>query len=192
MNRSRSLIILVVLLIIVSSPLPAESAFSGTRVWVSYLGELGTHQGVAIGAQFPLVASERYELSAGPVLGFYVHPRNHIGLYLDAELENRFVFPSGLFLTIGANAGYFHSWLSGDGVYVRDGAGDIARTADWGRPYAKTGGSLGVGWDFARSQTAPILVFTRLDLFARYPFNDSVLPQAALLAGAAYQTGGEE
>jgi len=164
--------------------------FGGAEVWVAYLGEFGTHPGIAAGARFLLFDGERYELSAGPVIGLYVHPRNHIGLFVDGEIENRLVLPSGLFFTLGAGAGYYHTRLAGDGVYSRASDGSIARTFDWGRPHLKAGGSLGLGWDFAQTAAAPLEIFSRVDIFAQYPFNNAVLPHAAILAGAAYGFGG--
>jgi hypothetical protein len=182
----------VVILAAVSVSAHAQSSASGPRIWVGYYGELATHPGIAVGAQFRLVDAGWYELTAGPVLGFYFHPRNNVSLFLDADLENRFVLPSGLYFTVGANAGYLHSWLAGDGVYSRGDDGSVDEVRDWGRPYAKTGGSLGLGWDLSRTGAAPLSIFARLDVFAQYPFNDSILPHAAVLAGAAYQTGGAE
>ena len=121
-----------------------------------------------------------------------MHPRNHTALFLDAELSARLQLPGGLYFDLGAGAGYYHTWLGGEELYVRGDGGTVATATDWGRPGLKAGASGGFGWDLRPASGHPLELFGRIDLFIQYPFNNSVLPHAAFLAGAAYAIRGAE
>ena len=170
----------------------ASTSRTGPGLSFAYFGELVTHPGFAAGAKFSLFDGSWYDLTVGPTVGFYVHPRNHSGLFIDGELENRFTAAFGLFGTLGVAAGYYHTWLGGDGVYVRGDDGLVQKKFDWGRPHLKTGLSLGFGWDFEKNNLGPLRVFTRLDAFGQAPFNHAILPHVALQVGAVYRFGGSQ
>ena len=181
---------LVAIAIATAQPAAAAVPRGGPDVSLAYFGETIAHPVLAGGPKFSLVDRRWFDLTLGPVLGLYVHPRNHTGLFLDAELESRFTTPVGFFLSVGAAVGYIRTWLGGDAVYERDQAGGVREGADWGRSHLKVGMSFGLGWDFANNDLWPLRAFVRLDAFGRTPVNNAFLPQLALQVGAVWRFGG--
>ena len=164
---------------------------SGFELSAAYFGELATHPGGIVAVKYSVVDGDWIDILVGPAIGLYVHPRNHIGLFLDAEAEMFLTAPFGLFVSLGVSAGYYHTLLAAE-VYDRDTGGTVSSAIDWGRPHAKSGVSLGLGWDLEKGAAIPLRFFTRVDVFAQYPFNNDLLPHAAIQLGFAHRIGGSK
>jgi hypothetical protein len=116
-------------------------------------------------------------------IGGYVHRRNHTGLFSEVQLGQRFNFRSGLLLEQYIGLGYLHAFLNGGNVYQVSDNGSVGKIANKGRSHLMPSLSLGLGWNVARSQQLPLLLFVRPKAFWQYPFNGYALPHIALQAG---------
>ena len=153
---------------------------------LAYYGETLSHPGVMLGAVFLPVHSPSYRhaLLVRPQLGWYLHPHNHHGLFVDAELGYRFRADrkaKGFTTNVQAGLGYHHSFVTGL-VYTREGDEILARR-DRGRPTFMPSGSLGLGYDLSARALAPVEPFVQLQMFGRYPFNGYTLFGFAVQVG---------
>ena len=149
---------------------------------LGYFGETITHPGATSGVEYYILENSWYRLFLGGNLGGYVHIRNHIGLFVDAEIGNRFTAPFGLFGEILTGVGYLHTWPQGI-IFERDADGGIREANNLGYPHLMPTLSLGFGWDFSRNDLPPVAYFIRLNAFGEYPFNGYLLPHVALQTG---------
>ena len=119
-------------------------------------------------------------------IGTYVHQRNHTGLFLSGGLNWRYTFSSGYSPEIGIGLGYLHTWAHGGPVYVFDDGGNVSvkRTA---QPNFMPSVKLGFfGWDLRQKTNIPMRINADIVVFGRYPYNNYMLPHAALKIGATY------
>lgn len=148
----------------------------------SYFGEMITHPGFSLGYENTFFRGFNYTVS----IGTYVHQRNHTGLFLNAGINWRHTFPIGYSPEIGIGLGYLHTWPHGGSVYVVDDNGNVSITRG-GRPSFMPTVKLGIlGWDLRKNTNIPMRVNTDVVIFGQYPFNNFILPQAALRVGATY------
>ncbi|WNG33113.1 hypothetical protein F0U61_05400 [Archangium violaceum] len=169
-----------------SSPARAEESPTRLPLTVAYFGETLVHPGLTVGTELSLVRGDVGAVVLTGNLGGYVHPRNHVGLFASAEMGGRLTAPFGLYGELLVGAGYLHSFLQGP-VYEVSRDGSVLPAADAGRPAVMPTASLGLGWDLQRNGVAPLALFTRLTLFGQFPFNQRLLPHAAVQLGVRFQ-----
>ena len=155
----------------------------------AYAGELLTHPGAAVGLTRVLALSRtwsgfRHSLVVTPEVGFYDHPRNHVGAFVDVALGWQLSHRSGARFTAQAAAGYLHTWLAGP-VYTVDDAG-VHKVHDAGRPHLMLALPIELGWRVPCSRERWLSPFLRLTPFARYPYDGTFLPQALVELGIAF------
>jgi hypothetical protein len=155
----------------------AHAAQAAPTMFAGYYGEMVFHPGVFGGVEQPLVCSGRLSLHGVAIADAYVHVRNHVGVGLSAELSGRVALGRGVALELGVGLGYVHTF-AGAPVYEVDDAGAVHRITDFGRPAVRPSVALAVS--FALGATTP---FVRVEGFGQYPFNDHLLPHAALMIG---------
>jgi hypothetical protein len=149
---------------------------------VAYLGEMLTHPGGVVGTEYCVLCSRRGSLFVTANAGAYVHPKNHVGAFVSSELGYRLTFSRGAFVEALAGVGYLHTFVDGD-LYVAGDDGAVQRTRDRGRPAFMPTASIGVGWNAARVDGPPLTPFVRATFFGQYPYNERLLPHAALQVG---------
>lgn len=152
----------------------------------AYFGELLAHPGLVVGAELHPIQRGGFTLVTGLDLGFYVHPRNHAGLFLTPTVAARYTGQSGISTSLVLGVGYLHTWADGT-VYVptEDGrAESIAFDAGW--PHLMPSAGIDVGYDFRRRKVAPLRAFFRLEAFGEYPFNNAFLIHAASRLGVVW------
>ena len=155
----------------------------------AYAGELLTHPGAAVGLTRVLAFSHtwsgfRHALVVTPEVGFYEHPRNHVGAFIDVALGWQLSHRSGARFTAQAGAGYLHTWLAGP-VYTVDDAG-VHEVHDAGRPHLMLALPIEFGWRVPANRERWLSPFLRLMPFARYPYNGTFLPQALVELGVVF------
>jgi len=125
-------------------------------------------------------------LAGALVIGAYIHPRNHVGLFTRFDLINRVTGRAGLVGELVASAGYLASIPHGD-VYGYDEFGDVIVLENITRHKFIVGIGLGSGWDFSKNGGASFIMSARLNTFFEYPFNGYFLPHAAVELGGIYE-----
>ena len=155
-------------------------------VSASYYGELLSHPGMTAGVEIYLYENSWYNNFFAGTLGFYVHPRNHLGVFILPSLGQRFTAFFGLFGELLLGVGYLHTWPQG-AVYERNDAGEIEQVYDSGHPHLMMNLALGFGWDLRKNGLLPLSIFFRIDAFGEYPFNNIILPHVAAQFGAIYR-----
>jgi len=150
---------------------------------VSYFGEMLVHPGIEIDYENTFFKS--FNFTAG--LGAYIHQRNHIGLFVNSGLNWRHTFPIGYSMEFGLGLGYLHTWEHGGDTYAVDDNGNISIKSKYGHPHFMPFVKLGLlGWDFRKKTNIPLRLNADIIVFGQYPFNNYMMPHAALKVGATY------
>jgi hypothetical protein len=161
----------------------AQQKTGRSAVTVGYFGETITHPGFFAGYEHNIMPQSRYQLFLTLTLGGYVHRRNHTGLFSEVGLGQRLNFRSGLLLEQSIGIGYLGTFLNGGPVYEVNDNGAVSKSSNPGRSHLMPSVSLGFGWNVARQEELPLLLFVRPKVFWQYPFNNYALPHLALQAG---------
>jgi len=149
----------------------------------SYFGEVGTRPGIEIGYEYHFYKG--FNLTGS--IGTYVHQRNHTGLFFNGGLNWRHTFPVGYSMEFGIGLGYLHTWEHGGLTYVVDKNGNVSTKTKIGHPHFMPSVKLGLlGWDFRLKTNIPLRINSDLIIFGRYPYNNYMMPHAALKIGATY------
>jgi len=150
---------------------------------VSYFGDTLINPGIEIGYENTFWRSFNYTVS----IGTYVHQRNHTGLFLEAGINWRHTFPIGYSMEFGLGLGYLHTWEHGGDTYVVDDNGNVSVNPKYGHPHFMPSVKLGlIGWDFREKTNIPLRLNADIIIFGQYPFNNYMLPHAALKIGGTY------
>ena len=147
---------------------------------IAYFGELVLHPGMEAELQHPLVHRGRSYAFVAAALGGYYHPRFATGIFLNGKIGYRLALRWGFFLDGRLGVGYLHTFL---GAPVYDSNGNVLPSL--GLPSVMPLASIGIGYSFIRTQTAPS-VFTRIVAFGQYPFNSTILPHLGVVIGIEF------
>ncbi len=151
---------------------------------VGYFGEMFSHPGMMVGAEFTIVGNQNHQLLGTLNVGWYVHRRNYHALFLNSEIGYRYTFNVGFNIHTLLGVGYFHKFADGTIYEVRNDT--LKEVRNTGRPRFMPSFSLGLGWDFRKKTNLPFGLFTRVQVFGEYPDDSFFMPHAALLIGANY------
>jgi hypothetical protein len=145
-------------------------AQSNWQFGVGYFGHTITHPGVVFELSKEITHSEKAALVGGINLGFYNHPRQHTGLFLDLHLGYHRYFSSGFYFEQRIGLGVLQTILNGeDGVYIVDENNQVIETNGWNQPDFMPSVSLGIGWDITHQQEQQTLLWLRPKLFWQTP-----------------------
>ncbi len=158
----------------------------GIELQAAYYGEFITHPGLLLGAAYPFHQAGRHTFSGALQLGAYRHADNYRALFTGLETGYRYAFDAGPYLESTLGVAFQRSFT--DGPLYRRVDGEVQRVDDWGRGVLIPSLSLGFGWDLARNQLPPVKLYTRFQLFGRYPVNGMLIPDFAMIMGVVYQT----
>lgn len=148
---------------------------------LAYFGETAAHPGGMLGTERTVWQSGWHQAVVGANLGGYRHVGNHTGLFTNAEVGYRLMFPSGLSLELNGGLGYLHTILDGT-VYTAGADGTPVISGDWGRPALMPSTALGVGYGLDEGTR----LFARLQVFGQYPYNLATLPHMATQVGVTW------
>ena len=149
----------------------------------SYFGETLLHPGIYLGSEYSI----KNNLVACFGMGTYLHCKHHLGLFISGDLNWRKTFRCGYALNFGIGIGYLHTWPHGGKIYEVNDNGDVERKTNWGNPSLMPSLRLGfLNWDFRQKDIFPCRIFADIVIFGQYPYNDYIMPHAALNLGATY------
>ena len=154
----------------------------------NYFGETVLHGGATVGAEAYLMERGSYKMILAPNIGWYLHPRNHHGAFVDLQWGGRLTADFGLFGDAFLGLGYFHRFPDGD-IYQVEEDGTLDGQANTGNPNLMGSAYLGVGWDLEKNGVAPLNLHLRFGGFGEWPFTatDVILPHFVTQAGLAYK-----
>lgn len=155
----------------------AVSSFAQTltKVGGGYYGQMATHPGFVLEFEKEQVFSEKASIPVRIDLGYYVHKRNHNGLFVDINYGFRRYFKSGLFLEESIGFGVLFSTLNSDGVYAVDDNGTVSEVSRVNQPDLMASITLGIGYDLSRNSDSKNLVWLRPRLVWQFPHKLSSL-----------------
>ncbi len=181
--------------LVCAGPLPpaaAESAPSDEEskpgLSLRYLGKNATHPGASVGLEGYLYDGPVTDLLLAPNVGWYVHTRNHHAGFVDLEFGGRWTVDSGFFVETFLGLGYMQRFPAGE-VYSVDTRGEVHRRRNDGSGAALGSAMLGVGWDFAEIEAAPMNVHLRVGSLGEFPYNHTLLPHLVAQAGVTLRLG---
>ncbi|MFZ1748613.1 MAG: hypothetical protein WAU01_00400 [Saprospiraceae bacterium] len=165
---------------------------------LSYYGNYFIDPGFKIGIERPLFTIQKSRFKKKVKINqhqffntlnfgyFFTKEHNHTW-FLNTELGYRKTKKSGFKTEILLGVGYLRTFLT-DETYDVDRSGNISIIKNAGSNYFMPSISFGVGYDNARNHpNFPMAFSFRPNLFFRYPYNSSVLPQLAVEMNVSYK-----
>ena len=148
-----------------------------------YFGHTASHPGIVLELEFEKMYTEKASLPLRLDAGFYSHPRNHNGLFIDISYGFRRYFRSGLFLEESIGIGVLQSILNSDGVYQVDDNGNVSDASRFNPLDLMPSITLGIGYNLAKDGERQTLVWFRPKIFWQYPHKTSSTFTPAVQAG---------
>jgi hypothetical protein len=195
MTVEKSLICLCLLILLVLNPLKAQQENESLNtVNISYFGNSITRPGLKLGIEYVLTGKTAYiksngksvfrQLTINPNIGFYYHPENHTGLFLNSEFGYRIIRPKGMLMQISVGAGYLRTFLAAKTYEIND-RGEIQRIKLAGSNNFMPCMNLTVGKVPGGGGRFLFSYFGCVGTFLRYPYNSMWLPSLVLEVGVA-------
>ena len=138
-----------------------------------YFGQTITHPGVVLEFEVEKMYSQKASLPLRIDVGFYSHPRNHNGLFLDLNIGFRRYYKSGLFLEESIGIGILETILNSDGVYEVDKEGSVSETSRFNEPDFMPSVTIGIGYNLSKNSEKQSLIWFRPKIFWQYPHKTS-------------------
>lgn len=159
---------------------------------VGYWGEhFGSHPGFKVAAQFDLYNWEKVKekkkrtktkyksIFAAPQVGYYVHPGNHHGLLLGAEVGyRRLKQRSGLYFAWSIGAAYLQQFNSGTTYYVEEN-GSLTQKGAASRLYFLPT----LNYEFGQQINSKIGWYSKYSVGAKMPYNTGIAMSTFLELG---------
>jgi hypothetical protein len=134
-----------------------------------YFGQTITYPGLVLEVEMEHMFSERTSLPLRMDVGFYVHPRQSTGVFLDLNAGFRRYFKSGLFLEESVGLGLLQSFLHSDAVYAVDDSGNVSETSRSNPPEFMPSVTFGVGYNLTQGSGKQNLIWLRPKLYWQVP-----------------------
>lgn len=161
---------------------------------ISYFGNSITRPGLKLGFEFILTGKQAHktlngkavyrQITFNPNLGFYHHPENHTGVFVNSEIGYRFIRPKGLLMQFSVGAGYLRTFLAAK-TYEINSQGEIQRIKLAGSNQFMPCINLTIGKVMKGNNRLIVSYFGRVGTFLQYPYNSMWLPNLVLEAGIA-------
>ena len=195
MNKAQ--LILVTCMLTLTSAKAQTSFQENLPLHISYFGQYGLHPGFKIGTHFDLLNWEKQKdrkkrsitkyksLFVSPQIGFYIHPKNHLGLSINADfgykrLHSRFNFYSAYSIGLGAltqfNAGT---------TYVFDESGEVSQKAFASRTYLLST----INYEFGQQVTPVFGWFGKISFGVKAPYNTGISLENFMEVGVKLNLG---
>ena len=143
-----------------------------------YFGETLTHAGGLLTSERVTDASHNFKVVHRVEIGFYIHPRNHIGLFLDFHAGVRKSFGK-MFIEHAVGIGPMFTIYNGDGIFQIDRNGSVRRASRFASPDFMPSITLGLG----RELKDESYVFIRPKIFWQIPYNNLSQYHPSVIAG---------
>lgn len=163
----------------------ATGAFAQTNFNIGggYFGQTVTHPGIVLEAELEKTFSDRASIPIRVDLGFYVHPRNHYGLFLDLNAGFRRYFESGLFLEESIGIGILQPFLHSDGVFQVDESGIVSEASRVNPPDLMPSLTLGLGYNLTKDSGKQNLIWLRPKIYWQMPYKTTSTYNFAVQVG---------
>lgn len=159
---------------------------SDLNIGAGYFGHTITHPGLVLELEREMHYSDKASLPFRIDLGFFNHPRNHTGIFADANVGFRRYYRSGLFLEESIGIGIFEPVLNSDGVYEVNAEGNVTESSRWMEPDFMPSLTLGAGYVFSDR----LKVWVRPKLYWQIPHKKSSTWNPVLQLGVSYRISG--
>ncbi|HNW51497.1 MAG TPA: hypothetical protein PKH79_10465 [Prolixibacteraceae bacterium] len=120
-------------------------------------------------------------------VGYYHHRGYHDNIYLTAGWTKRKIRSNGFFTEFSPEIGISRTFLGGT-TYQFDETGQfsVKKSSGYFYPLLSVGG--GIGYDFSvKQKDKPFKLYSKLNLLAMYPYNNSVYLRPTFELGIIYQ-----
>ena len=146
-----------------------------TNIGGGYFGHMGTHPGIVLEYETERMFSGEASIPVRLDLGYYVHKRNHNGLFLDINYGFRQYFNSGFYVEESIGFGVLFSTLNSDGVYEVDDRGLVSEASRFNQPDFMPSVTLGIGYNLSKNSDSKNLIWIRPKLAWQFPHKLSSL-----------------
>lgn len=164
---------IILISILLTALFPLLHAQSNTKLGLGYFGHTITHPGIVLEYEWEKQFSEAASLPIRIDAGFYSHPRNHNGVFIDFNYGFRQSFKSGLFLEESIGIGLLGTILNADGVFTVDESGQVAEVSPWNVLDIMPSLTLGIGYNLTKNQEFQTLIWFRPKISWQYPHKTS-------------------
>jgi len=148
-----------------------------------YFGQTVTHPGLVLELEAERAFSEKATLPIRLDLGFYAHPRNHYGLFLDVNAGFRRYFNSGLFLEESIGVGVLETFLNSDGTFSVEDDGTVTEVSPANPPDLMPSLTVGLGYNLTQGSGKRNLIWIRPKIYWQFPHKTSSNYMMALQVG---------
>ena len=177
-------IILSAIILMVFSSLNAQSRLN---IGAGYFGQTVTHPGIVLEMEYETTLSSTMSLPFRVDLGMYTHPRNHHGLFIDANFGFRRYFKSGLFLEQSIGIGVLGSAINTD-VFTLDDNGTVSDASKLNSLQLMPSLTLGIGYNLTKNnEDALTLIWLRPKISWQIPHKTTASFSPALQLGFTHQ-----
>lgn len=175
-----SIIIFVCTLALAAQSYAQQTLFN---VGGGYFGQTLAHPGIVLEFETERVFSEKASMPVRVDLGFYSHPRNHYGLFLDVNYGFRRYFKSGFFLEESIGFGILETFLNSDGTYEVAENGKVSEVSTANPPDFMPSITLGLGYDLTKGSGKRNMIWLRPKLYWQLPQKTSSVYYPAIQVG---------
>ncbi|MGB0862726.1 MAG: hypothetical protein ACPGXZ_07390 [Saprospiraceae bacterium] len=172
---------------------------------LSYFGESVIHPGLKIGIEKPFYTKEKVkkrwlakrqerlgakvsksQLIWGANVGFYNHPNNNTGLFLNGELSwKKTKMRKGSMFGAGLGIGYLHQFHNIDTYRLNNG--QLEKVSAAGQAMMTSSFSLLYGRDLSVRHNSPFSWYVKPSFMIQFPYHHSTGINAALELGVKYK-----
>lgn len=184
----------LILLSLIGTICVVNTTFSQSKfnLGAGYFGQTITHPGIVLECSYEKFYSEKVSLPLRLNLGFYSHPRNHNGLFLDINYGFRRHFKNGIFLEESIGIGVLETIINSDGVYEVDDNGNIDDASSFNEPDFSPSLTIGIGYNVTENQNKQNLIWIRPKIYWQIPHKTSSTFNPAIQLGYTYQISGRK
>ncbi len=167
------------------------SAFAQRNINIGggYFGHFATHPGFVLEFESEHMYTEKASLPIRVDLGYYSHPRNQKGVFLDANYGFRRYFKSGFFLEESIGLGLLKTSLNTDAAYEVGDDGSVKEVSKGLPADLMPSFTLGMGYKFEGLTGGNNLVWLRPKLSWQLPQKTTSVYHAAIQVGFTHTIG---
>ena len=158
----------ILLIILIGIGIQSE-AQTNRNIGLGYFGQTVTHPGIVLEVEWEKMYTAEVAIPLRVDLGFFVHPRNHFGLFLDVNYGFRQYFKSGWFLEESIGVGALVSILNSDGAYEVDENGNVKESGNFSTVDFMPSITLGIGYNITHKNGTVNLLWLRPKVYWQLP-----------------------
>jgi hypothetical protein len=159
---------IICLFIITLSVIGITSAQTNVNIGGGYFGHTVSHPGIVLEFELEKMFTENASLPLRIDAGFYSHPRNHNGYFLEVNYGYRRYFKSGLFLEESIGVGVLATVLNNEVFEVND-EGVATEVSKFNVVDFMPSLTLGIGYNLTKKSDTQNLIWLRPKIFWQFP-----------------------